>query len=68
MTQAQDPSSNFIEDLLKEVRHFEPTAEFVKQANIHDPAVHDKAAADPNVYWAEWAKELQWDKPFKKNT
>ncbi len=58
--------TTFIEDLLKEARHFEPSADFKKQANAHDPSVYAAAAADPVAFWAEWARELHWDKPFKK--
>ncbi len=58
--------SDFIEDLLKEGRSFPPPADFRKNANAADPGIYEKAAADPEAYWAGWAAELQWDQPWKK--
>ena len=52
--------------LLHENRKFKPSAEFTKQANIHDPAVFDKAAKDPEAFWAGFAEELQWDRKWDK--
>jgi acetyl-CoA synthetase len=55
-----------IDSLLIETRKFKPPAAFVKQANIQDPKIWDKAARNPEKYWADWAKQLHWFKPFKK--
>ena len=55
-----------IDVLLEENRTFDPSAEFRRQANISDPAVYDKAARDPEKFWAEQAKQLDWIKPWDK--
>ena len=51
--------------LLTESRVFKPSAAFTRQANINDPKVWAKAAKDPNKYWANWADQLSWFKPYK---
>ncbi len=54
-----------IEDRYSEDRVFPPPAEFVAQANLSDPAVYERAAADPAAFWAEQARELlSWDRDF----
>ncbi|MES2201457.1 MAG: acetate--CoA ligase [candidate division FCPU426 bacterium] len=62
MPKAQKNLSN----LLVEKRKFKPSSAFVKQANINDPKVWAKAAKDPDKFWAGWADQLQWIKPYKK--
>jgi len=52
--------------LLEENRSFAPSKAFQQQANINDPAIYEKAARDPEAYWAEWAKQLDWIKPWDK--
>ncbi len=49
-----------LDDLLRETRLFPPSDEFRAQANLSDPAVYERAAADPEAFWAEWAGELDW--------
>jgi acetyl-CoA synthetase len=61
-----DPVSPEIEALLKEDRSFAPTADFVSKASINDPAIYEKAAKDPEAFWAGFARELEWIKPFTK--
>ncbi len=58
------PAKNQIEALLDESRTFEPSKEFVSQANIKDKAIYDEALADPLKYWEDWAKQLEWSKPW----
>ena len=41
-----------IDALLQEDRRFEPTAAFRAAANVNDPAVYDRAAKDPEAFWA----------------
>jgi len=55
-----------IEALLSESRTFEPTAAFRAQANAADASIYQRAAADPEAFWAEWAGELDWFQPWKK--
>jgi acetyl-CoA synthetase len=61
-----EPVSAEIEALLKEDRSFAPTDEFRSKAIINDPAIYEKAAADPEAFWAGFARELEWIKPFSK--
>ena len=42
-----------IEALLSENRVFEPSEAFRAQANWNDPAIYERAAADPEGFWAE---------------
>ena len=53
-----------IDALLKEHRSFPPSEEFRGQANVNDPAVYDRAAADPEAFWAEQAGEFEWIEPW----
>ena len=53
-----------IEALLQEDRVFDPPEEFVKQANINDPGVYERADRDPEGFWADFARELDWIKPW----
>ena len=55
-----------IEALLKEERTFPPSDAFRAQANVSDPGIYERAAADPEAFWAEWARELDWFEPWKK--
>ena len=49
-----------IEALLSENRVFEPPEEFSRRASWSDPAVYERAAADPEAFWAEQAESLAW--------
>ena len=66
MTVKPKASNASIESLLKEDRVFPPSPAFQKTAWIRDEAIYEKAARDPEGYWAQWAKELTWIKPWKK--
>ncbi|HET6961720.1 MAG TPA: AMP-binding protein, partial [Terriglobia bacterium] len=55
-----------IEALLAEERAFEPTAGLREHANISDPGVYEKANKDPEGFWAEAARSLDWFKPWDK--
>ena len=49
-----------IEALLSEKREFEPSEEFRANALWNDGAVYERAAADPEGFWAEQAEALRW--------
>jgi acetyl-CoA synthetase len=49
-----------IDALLKEDRQFPPTPEWRRDATANDPAVYKRAAADPEAFWAGFARELEW--------
>ncbi|HLF05442.1 MAG TPA: AMP-binding protein, partial [Dehalococcoidia bacterium] len=53
-----------IEALLQEDRTFPPPEKFRKQANIRDPRVYARARRDPEAFWAGFAEELHWFKPW----
>ena len=40
-----------IDVLLQEERVFEPPAGFAAQANVRDPDIYARAAADPEGFW-----------------
>src|SRR5689334_3151775 len=54
-----------IDALLKEDRRFAPSATWQKTAIVNDPAIYDRAAADPEGFWAQFASELEWIKPWR---
>ena len=56
-------SGSTIEALLEEQRLFAPPEGFASNAHISDAAVFERAAADPEAFWASIAEELHW---FKK--
>jgi acetyl-CoA synthetase len=53
-----------IHALQKEDRHFPPPEEFRKSAHVNDPAIYEKAARNPDEFWAEFARELEWIRPW----
>lgn len=61
---SSDPK-NF-DTLLHESRRFAPPEAFRRTARVSDPAVYERAAEDPEAYWANEARELTWSKPFTK--
>ena len=52
------------EALLQEDRTYPPPANFVANANIPDPGVYEEANRDPEAFWARFAGELDWFKPW----
>lgn len=49
-----------IDALLQEHRKFAPPADFKRDAVVSDPAIYAKAAANPEAFWEEEAKQLEW--------
>jgi len=49
---------------LLDVERFEPPAEFRAQALLKDPEVYERAARDPEAWWAEQAEQLHWFEPW----
>jgi len=52
--------------LLKTERTFPPPADFAAEASFRDPAVYERAAADPEAWWADWAGQLEWIEPWQQ--
>ena len=63
MSQADKPSDGF-DALLQEDRVFEPPAEFAAQANANDPGIYEEADRDHEGFWAKFAGELEWSRPW----
>ena len=62
---SDDDTTATIEDRYAEDRLFPPPDDFVAQANVSDPGIYDRAAADPVAFWAEQARALlSWDRDF----
>ncbi|HSZ03816.1 MAG TPA: acetate--CoA ligase [Solirubrobacteraceae bacterium] len=45
---------------LLEVERFEPPEEFRERALLKDASVYERAAADPQAWWAAQAEQLEW--------
>jgi acetyl-CoA synthetase len=54
------------DDLLREDRTFSPPAEFRAHANARDESLYAEAERDTEGYWARFASELEWSKPWDK--
>ncbi|HEX7048932.1 MAG TPA: acetate--CoA ligase [Longimicrobiales bacterium] len=55
-----------LEALLNEERRFAPPEEFRRDANAAEPGIYERAASDPERFWAEWAQELDWFEPWER--
>jgi acetyl-CoA synthetase len=55
--------SSAIEALFEESRRFPPSPEFAAQANA-GAELYEQAERDYLAFWADWARELEWMKPF----
>ncbi|MEP7343905.1 MAG: acetate--CoA ligase [Gemmatimonadaceae bacterium] len=65
-----------IDVLLQENRKFPPPEQFTATAHIRDWSTHERAAADPEAYWAgeadaldwvrRWDRVLEWEPPRAK--
>jgi acetyl-CoA synthetase len=66
---AQEParsSSQEIDALLNENRVLEVPPAWRTGALVTDPAIYDRAAADPEKFWADFASELEWMQPWTR--
>ncbi len=53
-----------LEALLEESRTFEPPEAFRSHAHAGDASVYERASSDPEEFWAEWARQLDWFEPW----
>ncbi|MEP6918519.1 MAG: acetate--CoA ligase, partial [Acidobacteriota bacterium] len=53
-----------IDALLTEDRRFPPSDAWRANANVTDPEVYERAARDPEAFWAGLAGELEWIRPW----
>jgi acetyl-CoA synthetase len=59
-------SENEIDALLTEGRTFPPSADWRTHAIANDPGVYARAAKDPEAFWASFASELEWMRPWAR--
>ena len=50
--------------LLEEKRVFPPPQRFAEGAVVADPEIYERAAQDPEAFWAEQAERLEWSRPW----
>ncbi|HET7789263.1 MAG TPA: acetate--CoA ligase [Gemmatimonadales bacterium] len=55
-----------IETLLHEQRTFPPPSAFQAAAHVRDQGPYQRAQKDREGYWADWAKQLDWIKPWDR--
>jgi len=55
-----------IETLLDEQRSFPPPDGFRARAHVKDTGVYERARKDREAYWADWAKQLEWSRPWDR--
>ena len=55
-----------IETLLDEQRRFPPPNTFTAHAHVRDITPYERAQQDPEGYWADWAKQLEWSRPWDR--
>jgi acetyl-CoA synthetase len=58
--------SERIETLLHEQRTFPPPDAFRQKAHVRDASVYERARADREGYWADWARQLEWIRPWDR--
>jgi acetyl-CoA synthetase len=51
---------------LLDVERFEPPVEFREHALIKDPEVYERAARDPQAWWASQAEQLDWSQKWDR--
>jgi acetyl-CoA synthetase len=54
------------DDLLREDRSFVPPADFRARAHVRDESIYAEAERDPEAFWAKFAHELEWMRPWDR--
>jgi acetyl-CoA synthetase len=54
------------DDLLREERTFPPPPEFRARAVVRDESLYAEADRDPEAFWARFAGELEWSRPWDR--
>jgi len=55
-----------IDDLLREHRTFPPPSDFQRTALVRDESLYRDADRDPEGFWATFAAELEWSRPWDR--
>jgi acetyl-CoA synthetase len=55
-----------IETLLDEQRSFPPPPTIASHAHARDPGLYRRAQQDREAYWADWARQLDWIRPWDR--
>src|SRR6476619_5847299 len=55
-----------IDDLLREDRTFPPPPDSRAQAIVRDESLYAEADRDPEAFWARFAAELEWARPWDR--
>ena len=61
-----EQSSGTLDTLLVEDRRYPPPPGFAATAIVGDPAIYERARNDPEGYWSEAARELDWYTPWNR--
>jgi acetyl-CoA synthetase len=61
-----DPISAEFADLLREHRSFPPPEAFRAAATVKDDSIYAEAERDPEAFWAGFAGELEWSRPWDR--
>jgi len=64
MTDPKKPTE--YDDLLREDRAFTPPPAFRSAAHVRDESLYAEAERDPEAFWARFARELEWSKPWDR--
>ncbi len=43
---------------------YDPPPDFAASARFNDSSIYERAAADPEGWWADWAEKLDWIEPW----
>jgi len=66
VSMSDQASGNALDTLMLEKRVFDPSPAFKREAIARDPGVYAQAAADPETFWASFARELDWIRPYDR--
>ncbi len=64
MEENMSDQSQVFDDLLHEEREFPPSKEFAEVAMVNDNTLHEAGRDNPEQYWEEHARELDWFEPW----
>ena len=64
--QTSQPKTAEYSDLLREDRTFPPPPDFRARARVADDSLYAEAERDPEAFWARFAGELEWYRPWTR--